>query len=317
MHSNNIAALIKQVARGERGSENLNQDEARQLFAQLLLPEADQLQLGAFLIAQRMKGESSAELAGFVEASRSRIAAYGTLTVPDRAVDLPCYAGKRRAGHACLAAAIKARDAGIPVFVHGVEFIDGRITAWQVLQQAGFHRATSLEEAASMLVNEGLVYADLSDLCPDLFRIYQLRQRLGVRTFSNTVARLLNPLQCPGQLNGFFHTPYADYMAQANVLLGQHRSLIFMGAEGEPELYADRQKVVKMQCGEEISDISFEDCGAEPYPRKAVALDEILTSVGRMSNGDANKREMVTVERMQYAFSWAADHTALNTGVLS
>jgi len=317
MNLNNTAALIKRVARGERGSENLNQDEAKQLFAQLLQPDADQLQLGAFLIAQRMKGESSAELAGFVEASRSRIAGYGTFIVPDSAVDLPCYAGKRRAGHACLAAAIKARDAGIPVFVHGVEFIDGRITAWQVLQQAGFNRAASLEEAANMLVSEGLVYADLSDLCPDLFRIYQLRQRLGVRTFTNTVARLLNPLQCPGQLNGFFHTPYADYMAQANVLLGQHRSLIFMGAEGEPELYADRQKIVKMQCREVISDISFDDCGAEPYPRKAVGLEEILTSVGQMSNGGANKREMATVERMQHVFLWAADHNDLNTGALS
>jgi anthranilate phosphoribosyltransferase len=35
-------------------------------------------------------------------------------------------------------------------------------------------------------------------------------------------------------------------MAQANVLFGQRRSLIFMGVEGEPELYADRQKIVKM-----------------------------------------------------------------------
>ena len=318
MNSIETAAIIKRVARGERGSENLNQTEARQVFEQLLQPDTDELQLGAFLIAQRMKGESSAELAGFVEASRSCIAGYGTFTAPGGAVDLPCYAGKRRAGHAYLAAAIKARDAGIPVFVHGVEHIEGRITAWQVLQKAGFKRAGSLDEAASKLAVEGMVYADLSDLCPDLFRIYQLRQRLGVRTFTNTVARLLNPLQCHGQLNGFFHTPYADYMAQANVLLGQRRSLIFMGAEGEPELYADRQKIVKMQDKDIISDVHFEACGTEPYPRQVVAsLDEIFTSVSHMSNGHANKRETATVKRMQHAFSWAAERNDLNTGALS
>lgn len=318
MNSIETAALIKRVARGERGSENLNQDEARQLFAQLLQPDADELQLGAFLIAQRMKGESSAELAGFVEASRSRISGFDTFTAPKGAVDLPCYAGKRRAGHACLAAAIKVSDGGVPVFVHGVEFICGRISAWQTLQQLGFNRAANLEEAANMLASERLVYADLSDLCPDLFRIYQLHKRLGVRTFTNTVARLLNPLQCHGQLNGFFHTPYADYMAQANVLLGQQRSLIFMGAEGEPELYADRQKVVKMQCRDVISDIRFEDCGTELYPRTVAAnLDEIQTSVAQMSNGGASKREMATVKRMQSAFAWAAAQNNLNTGVLS
>jgi anthranilate phosphoribosyltransferase len=145
-----------------------------------------------------MKGECGAELAGFVEASRSRITGYSSFTAPDGAVDLPCYAGKRRAGHACPAAATKVRDAGVPVFVHGVEYIEGRITAWQVLQQVGFKRVGNLDEAASVLATEGMVYADLSDLCPDLFRIYQLRLRLGARTFANTVVRLLNPLQCYG-----------------------------------------------------------------------------------------------------------------------
>lgn len=64
-----ISTLIKRVARGRHGSENLCREEARAVFAELLKPEADALQLGAFLIAERMKGETSTELTGFVEAA--------------------------------------------------------------------------------------------------------------------------------------------------------------------------------------------------------------------------------------------------------
>ncbi len=297
-----IAPLIKRVARGMNGSEHLSQQEAQFVFSRLLKPDADALQLGAFLIAQRMKGESSDELAGFVQAAREHISHFGVVKAPEGAVDLPCYAGKRRAAHAHLIAALQMRDRGIPVFIHGVDSIEGRVTAWQVLEQAGVEKATTLLEAEQVLVNEGIVYVSLEDLCPDLYRIYQLRDRLGVRSFANSVARLLNPLQCSGQLNGFFHTPYADYMAQANVKLGQKRSLIFMGAEGEPELYADRQKLAKLQRGEEISDISYADTGNELYPREAVDLAQLHADFKRMLAGDTTKREQATIERMQQAF---------------
>jgi len=305
-----IPSLIKRVARGKHGSEHLTQAEAASVFAALLQPGANALQLGAFLIAQRMKGETSAELAGFVEASRSRIASFGQFRAATGAVDLPCYAGKRRAPHAYLGAALRARDAGIPVFIHGVDHIDGRITAWQVLQGAGVQRAASLSEAEAIFQNENIVYVDLAELCPDLYRVYMLRQKLGVRTFTNTVARLLNPLLCDGQLNGFFHTPYADYMAAANRLLGQPRSLIFMGAEGEPELYADRQKMVLKQQGNVVSRISYPQAGLDAYPRQGMDSMLLQRRFAAMLEGKISQRETVVLARMGEAFGWAS--TAAN-----
>ncbi|MDQ6993854.1 MAG: anthranilate phosphoribosyltransferase [Mariprofundus sp.] len=300
----NIASMIKRVARGRNGAENLNQQEAASLFDKLLLAEADPLQLGAFLIAQRMKGETAAELAGFVEAARLHIAL--APVIPPLTVDLPCYAGKCRAPHAYLKAAINARDAGIPVFVHGVKAIDGRISAGQVLQAAGVACVDNLIDAADLLHRQGIVYVDLSDLCPDLFRIYTLRERLGVRSFANSVARLLNPMACAGQLNGFFHTPYADYMAKANVLLGQPRSLLFMGAEGEPELYADRQKVIKKQQGAEISNLQFKAANASPYARESMDLSTLQQQSELLLAGKSSEREDAVIKRMGEAFAWAA-----------
>jgi len=313
-NTDHLALLIKRVARGRHGSDHLNRIEAALVFFELLKPDADMLQLGAFLIAERMKGETSDELAGFVDAARQHCQSFGQYSPPKHSVDLPCYAGKRRGPHAHLAAALKARDAGIPIFVHGIEHIEDRITAWQILEKEGVHRAQTLSQAHQIMLSDGLVYMDLAQISPNLHRIYQLRPRLGVRSFANTVARLLNPMQCTGQLNGFFHTPYADYMAQANVLLGQPRSLIFMGAEGEPELYADRQKIVKSQISNIISDISFNDSGFTPYPKTAVEhLDSLFEAFKQLPSQAVASREHATIERMNDAFSWASERiTHLN-----
>jgi len=302
-----ISVFLRRVARGRNGSEHLQRHEAATVLAALLSPGADQLQLGAFLIAERMKGESSEELAGFVDAARRHIKGFGESRVPQGAVDMPCYAGKRRAAPVHLAAALQARDAGIPVVLHGLEHIAGRLSAWQAVQAAGVSRAGTLDEGLRVLADQGIVYMDLADICPPLFALTALRPRLGVRTFAHTVARLLNPLQCEGQLNGVFHTPYVALMAEVNVLLNQARSLVFMGAEGDPELYADRQKLLAAQQGSETASLSFPGAHCELYPREAgESPEEMLQRFTALQNGGMDTREKVTLQRMAEAFVFAS-----------
>ncbi|MDX8391079.1 MAG: anthranilate phosphoribosyltransferase [Mariprofundaceae bacterium] len=301
-----IAAGIHRVARGKHGAENLNRQEAAELFAALLAADADPLQRGAFLIAERMKGETVAELAGFVDAARASIEDFGNIRVPQGAVDFPCYAGKRRAAPVHLSAALAARDRGVPVLVHGIAAIHGRISACQVLQKSGVLRAENTAMAASLLEREGIVYLDLADCCPGLFEVLALRPRLGVRSFAHTVARLLNPLNCNGQLNGIFHTPYAALMAEVNVILGQRQSLIFAGAEGEPELYADRQKALFAQIGDAIAACSYPAAGCAPYPRQTV--DDVQALSAHLEQ-HSDAREHAVMRRMQEAFDFASAGT--------
>lgn len=302
-----ISEYLRRVARGKNGAENLSQLEAEAVLTELLGPGADALQLGAFLIAERMKGESSAELAGFVAAARRHVEGFGEFVAVRGAVDLPCYAGKRRAAPVHLAAALQARDSGIPVLVHGMQPIAGRVDAWQVLQTAGVRRAATLHEGHRMLAGEGMVYMDLADICPPLAGLTMLRPRLGVRTFAHTVARLLNPLGCEGQLNGVFHTPYVALMSQANVLLRQVRSLIFMGAEGEAELYADRQKLITAQLGETLLSMGFPEAQCALYPRQAEAdPDVLIRRFTALRAGGMDAREAAVMQRMEEVFAFAS-----------
>jgi len=302
-----ISAYLRRVARGKNGSENLNMEEAQSVLSALLADDADALQLGAFLIAQRMKGESSEELAGFVHAARQCISGYGSEVAVTGAVDMPCYAGKRRAAPVHLAAALKARDAGIPVVLHGMQHIEGRLSAWQALQTAGVHRAACVQEASLVLKGEGIVYIDVADICPPLSALLMLRPRLGVRSFAHTVARLLNPLGCAGQINGVFHTPYVSLMAQANTRLDQPRSLIFMGAEGEAELYASRQKLMTAQVQHQTAALTYPDALCDLYPREIESdVAALLTGFTALCSGQMDAREAVVLQRMQQAFVFAS-----------
>jgi len=302
-----ISAYLRRVARGKNGSENLSMAEAQSVLSALLADDADSLQLGAFLIAQRMKGESSGELAGFVHAARHCISGYDPGVAVAGAVDMPCYAGKRRAAPVHLAAALQARDAGIPVVLHGMQHIEGRLSAWQALQTAGVHRADGLQEASAVLKGEGIVYMDVADICPPLSALLMLRPRLGVRSFAHTVARLLNPLGCDGQINGVFHTPYVSLMAQANVLLSQPRSLIFMGAEGESELYASRQKLMTAQMQQHTVALSYPDAPCDLYPREIESdIAALLSGFSALCAGQMDVREAAVLQRMQQAFLFAS-----------
>jgi len=301
-----IASLIARVARGKHGAQDLSLDEARTVWRSLLAADADPMQLGAFLIAERMKGETAEELAGFVLAARDYVSGYQQQSQRSGWVDLPCYAGKRRAVPAHLLAAVQLARQGVPIVVHGVAHIAERSSAWQCLQSVGVQRAYSVAEAAQVVEAQQIVYCDLADLCPPMMHIYGLRDRLGVRTFANSVARLLNPLHCAGQLNGVFHTPYVERMVAVNQHLGQTRSMVFMGAEGEPELYADRQKRLLLQQGQDVSAPTLADLGCAPYAKDAVGADVIGAQFIALHNDGGNSDVLARVARSAQALRWAS-----------
>ena len=88
-----ISAYIKEIGRGKDGARSLNREQARDLMGQVLDGQVTDLELGAFAIAMRIKGESTDELAGFLEAVTERCL---PLRAPGPAVVLPSYNGARK-----------------------------------------------------------------------------------------------------------------------------------------------------------------------------------------------------------------------------
>ena len=103
--------FIAKIAKGPKAAKDLTWDEAKRAMKALIEGDATPAQVGAFLMAMRIKMESVTELASMTAAARSYVA---PVPIPRElgVVDLPSYAGKQETFHALAAAAIVAASAG-------------------------------------------------------------------------------------------------------------------------------------------------------------------------------------------------------------
>ena len=112
-----ISHYIKEIGRGARGAKPLARAQAADLFGQVLDGSITDLEMGAFCLAMRIKGETPEELAGFLDATHARLARFPATERP--LVVLPSYNGARRLPVLTpLLALLLARE-GLPVLVHG------------------------------------------------------------------------------------------------------------------------------------------------------------------------------------------------------
>jgi anthranilate phosphoribosyltransferase len=224
-----FAAVLRTVARGPSLSRPLRMDEAEAAMGMILADEVDPLQLGAFLLLLRFRGETAEELAGFVRAARTHL-------VNDRAVELdldwPSYADShRQLPYFLLAALLLARN-GYRILLHGVAG-EGPAATRHGLAALGLSPACSTTEAAAQVDATNLAYLPVEVVLPGLARLLMLKPVLGLRTFANSMARELNPFRAPCQIQGVFHPPYLELHRATQRLLGQPAAAVFKGGGGE------------------------------------------------------------------------------------
>jgi anthranilate phosphoribosyltransferase len=240
-----FAKYIQMLGKGRHGSRDLTQDEARDAMKMILAHEVEPVQLGAFLMLMRVKEETGAEVAGFVQSARASLALPGNL--PKVALDWPTYAGKRRHLPWYLLSALLLSSHGMPVLMHGIAGgTAGRVYIPQALAALGIAPAASAGEAADNIAQKNFAYVPLNVLSAELERILDLKAVLGLRSPAHTVIRMLNPFSASASIMGIFHPGYDDTHQQAGVLLGEQNMVVFKGEGGEAERNPDGICVAKM-----------------------------------------------------------------------
>lgn len=228
----NYAPMIKEIGRGAKGARALPQAEAQALFSDILDGKVPGLELGAILLALRIKGEDESELAGFAAALSPRTARLDPPSGP-RCVLLPSYNGARRQANLMpLVARLLARE-GIPVLIHGFHDFAERLDPFALLAEQGIRPAATLAEAGASLARDRLALVRLEALNPGLARLLALRPRLGVRNVGHTLAKLLDP--CPGRSVRVVPMTHPEAMSKMAGLLTHERAwaLLMRGTEGE------------------------------------------------------------------------------------
>ena len=227
--------LIAKIGKGAKASKDLTWDEAKQAMRQLIEGQATPVQVGAFLLAMRVKMESVSELAAFTSAAREYKAPLRIATRKPL-IDVSSYAGKKDTFHALAGSAVIAAAAGVAVLIHGHEGIPERLSMASVLAALGVPIDLTPEQVAQDVASKGFGYLDIALYHPPLAGFLQLRHELGVRSFFHPVAKMLNPARAPVQIIGVTHPPYFEKTAEALNMLGSRRVIVLRGVEGDPEL---------------------------------------------------------------------------------
>jgi anthranilate phosphoribosyltransferase len=231
-----FAQFLRTIGRGPHLSRPLERAEARQAMHLILEGRAEPVQLGAYLLVLRYRGETAAELAGMVEAARARFTGTpsGSPAEPIAELDWPSYADRHRQQPWFVLAARLLAENGIKVLMHGIAgYSQGYAPTRPALEVLGLRPAASLSEAAERIARENFAYIGLESFCAPLSKLFELRPLLGVRSAVNTLARALNPAGAPHQLQGVFHPPYRALHRDLAVLEGQPMAAIFKGGAGE------------------------------------------------------------------------------------
>ena len=240
-----FAQYIQMLGKGRKGSRDLTQQEAQQALEMILAGKVEPVQLGAFLMLMRVKEETPAEVAGFVQAARASLRLPSGLPAVD--LDWASYAGKRRQLPWYLLSALLLSNHGISVLMHGIGGgVAGRVFVPQALQALGIEPSASIADAADKISKTKFAFLPLHAISPDLERILDLKPVLGLRSPVHTIIRMLNPFGAPASIMGIFHPGYDDTHQRAGVLLGDKNLAVFKGEGGEAERNPDAPCTVKL-----------------------------------------------------------------------
>lgn len=248
--------FIAKIAKGPKVAKDLTWDEAKRAMRAIIEGDATPAQVGAFLMAMRIKTESVTELASMTATVRSYVT---PVPIPQElgVVDLPSYAGKQDTFHALAAAAIVAASAGASVLMHGDDGIPGRAGNAGVLKALGLPIDMEPKVAAEAVTRHGFAYLDIALYHPPVYRFLEMRHELGVRNVFHPIARLLNPARASSQVVGLSHPPHFEKTAEVLRMLGCLRALVVSGVEGDPELsIAALTRVLELR-GDRITPLSF------------------------------------------------------------
>jgi anthranilate phosphoribosyltransferase len=285
-----VHRFIKAVGAGQKRARDLTREEARAAMALVADGTARPEQVGAFLLALRMKGEAADELAGFADALHERLQVAGA-RAPAGTLDVDCH-GDGHQGRASLlpAAACALAALEVPVLLRlQLESATARHGLSAALAALGLRTAHALDgaRAAAALGATGVGVLDLSAYCPPLERLVALRPLFGVRTAAQTLMKLLDPLGASARVVGVFHAPYLAATARALAQLGTSPGLCVQALGGLPE--APAGKIVRV-CRIGASEPETLDLRAlpAPAPRAANDADEDAAQLNRAAlDGDA------------------------------
>ena len=215
--------------------KDLSREDARRVMDTIMSGEATPAQIGGFLVALRLKGETADEIAGSAEAMRAH-----AVSVHPKRTDLVDTAGTGGDGgktfNISTAAALVAAAAGAGVAKHGNRSVSSASGSADVLEQLGFRLDLTPERIADSIDELGFGFMFAPTHHPAMKHAGPVRRELAARTVFNVLGPLTNPAGARAQVVGVYSPLLVPVIADVLAQLGARRAFVVHGAGGIDEL---------------------------------------------------------------------------------
>lgn len=222
---NALQVAIRKLA----GGESLSGDEARSAFELVMAGEATPVQISALLIGLRVKGETSEEVAGVVQAMRAAMVRLPAETPEDLVDTCGTGGGTVQTFNVSTAAALLAAGAGLRIAKHGNRSFTSLCGSADVLEALGVKIDVPVTIMERALRDVGIVFMFAPLMHPAMRHVGPVRRELAIPTVMNIVGPLANPAMAGRQVVGVADERRVPLLAGALKELGTRHALVVHG----------------------------------------------------------------------------------------
>jgi anthranilate phosphoribosyltransferase len=297
---------------------DLSEDDSAGVMRDIMSGEATPAQIGAFLVALRLKGETVDEITGMARVMRE----HSLHVEPSEAVVDTCGTGGDASGtfNVSTAAAFVAAAGGARVAKHGNRAMTSACGSADVLEALGAKIDLTPEQVARCIDETGIGFMFAQAFHPAMKHVAGPRREIGVRTVFNVLGPLTNPAGARHQLLGVARQELAGPMAEVLGRLGSSHALVVHGYGGLDELSLAGPSTVQELRDGSVREytVSAGDVGLSSAPNEAVrggSPEENAAALRAVLEGEAGPLRDITLLNAAAALV-AADVTAdLRDGV--
>jgi anthranilate phosphoribosyltransferase len=228
--SDDFKALIAKAATGA----SLTREEAAHGFDVMMSGEATPSQMGGFLMALRVRGETIEEITGAVTVMRDKML---RVAAPPDAIDVVGTGGDASGSYnISTCAAFIVAGAGVPVAKHGNRALSSRSGAADVLAALGVKIELTPDGVSRCIREAGIGFMFAPAHHPAMKNVGPTRVELGTRTIFNLLGPLSNPAGVKRQMVGVFSRQWIEPLAQVLKNLGSESAWVVHGSDGLDEI---------------------------------------------------------------------------------
>ncbi len=280
--------FLKKIGSGVHTGKNLSRQEAEAATRLMLLQEATPAQIGAFLIAHRIKRPTAEELAGMLDAYEQLGPRF---SVENLSFEHPVtvfgnpYDGRSRTAPVMPITALLLASAGVPVLMHGGDSMPTKygIPLIQIWQQLGIDFSQlSLLAVQQLLAQTGLALIYLPQHFPLAQQLVPYRDQIGKRPPLATLELIWSPYAGDSHLvAGYVHPPTEERFRETLAIRGGQRFTTIKGLEGSCDLACSRTAIIGL--GELDKQPTFEHLLLNPREYHFTPTDIPLESLEKLT----------------------------------